>query len=442
MRSPVPSPTTLGPARAVRGIFDAPTGTEWSAYRATPRPARVYIALLVLAAVAVTLGAGAIDPVSGSELAALGGLAVAGIASGELGRLAEGARVERQRIHKGLSAWAFAAALLLGPGLAGWIAVVVYLHAWARGVRITLWKWIGSCAIVILAALAASATLEVAIGGTLPALGSPGTLPAVVAAVAVFLAVESGLLLLISRLNAEVDEVYLRAQLASVGFYLVETSVLATGVLVAAIFRYEPAFLLLLAPATLLVQRGLLHEPLQEQARTDAKTGVLNADAWHEAAASTLYHARREGRPLAVLLVDVDHFKDVNDTFGHLAGDDVLAKAADTIVRCVRRTDVVGRFGGDEFCAVLSCNTVDEAWAAAERVCSRIGQLSFGHADMRVTASVGVAVTGAVGADLDLDGLVATADQALYDAKSAGRDRVCVRGALTVRTDRAARPTG
>ena len=421
--------TAGGRPPVMTGVFDAPTGTEWSAFWRTPRTARVYLSTVVLAALAVTFGAGALSAVGWSEMAALAVLAAGGMANVELGRLAEGRRVERQRIHKGLSAWPFAAALLLGPGLAGWVVVAVYVHAWARGVRITLWKWIGSGAMVTLAALGASATMDAATGGRLAADGSLTMLVGVVASLTVFIAIESSLFLVISRLNADSDEVYLRAMLRSSEFYAIEFAVLASGALVAVLFRYEAAFLLLAGPAYVLIQRGLLHQPLQHQARHDAKTGVLNSEAWRSAAAAALSQAGREGRTVGVLIVDVDHFKRVNDTFGHLAGDDVLARAAEAIVGCVRRTDLVGRFGGDEFCALLSCDTFAEATAAAERVCARIGELAFAYDDLRVTASVGVAVTEPADTGIDLPGLVATADQALYQAKVDGRAQVAVRAA-------------
>jgi hypothetical protein len=295
-----------------RGRFDAPTTTEWSAFWAIPRPAKAFNGVAVGLAAAVSLRAAA--GITAGEAATLAVLAVAGMVNVELGRLAEGGRVEHQRIHKGLSAWPFATALLLAPGLAGWVAAAVYLHAGVRGIRIRRWKWIGSWAIVTLAATAAAATLGVLGGGPLPAAGSLGALGAATGALAVFLAVEAALFLAISRLNTPADEVYLRAQLATAGFYLVELAVLASGVLAAVLYRYWPGFLLLAGPAALLMQRGMLHQPLQHEARHDAKTGVLNSEAWRTAAVAALAQARRERRPAAVLLVDVDHFKGVNDT--------------------------------------------------------------------------------------------------------------------------------
>ena len=260
----------------------------------------------------------------------------------ELGRLAEGGRIDRQRIHKGLSAWPLAGALLLPVGLAGWVAAAVYVHAWARGIRITRWKWIGSWGIVTLSALAASGVFRAVNGDILDPSGSGRAFLAVIASLATFLVTEATGFFLISRLNDPEDERYLRAQLASPSFYVVELAVLGSGALAAVLYGYWPGFLALGGPALLLMQRGLLHQPLQHEARHDAKTGVLNCEAWRATASSAMGHARREEQLVAVAVVDIDHFKTVNDVFGHLAGDDVLARTADAIVGCVRSTDLVG----------------------------------------------------------------------------------------------------
>jgi diguanylate cyclase (GGDEF)-like protein len=164
----------------------------------------------------------------------------------------------------------------------------------------------------------------------------------------------------------------------------------------------------------------MLHQPLQHEARHDAKTGVLNCEAWRATAGSALGHQRRREQVAAVLVVDIDHFKAVNDVFGHLAGDDVLALTADAIVGCVRSTDLVGRFGGDEFCALLFCTGPADARATAERIRHRIEGLAFADPRLAVTASVGLATAPAD----DLPELIAEADRALYRAKAAGRNRV------------------
>ena len=420
----------IRPARSL--IVDAPTNTEWQAWLATPWGARAWVvftmALAAVVTVAGTRGRGT------DHMPTLAAMMVAGIVNVELGRHSEGGRVERQRLHKGMSAWVFAAALLLEPGLAGWVAAVSYAHADVRGMRIRRWKWLGSCAFVVLAAFAASLAFQTTTGGQLPASGSGsiGTIGGLLLAAAVFLGVESGLFAVISRLNSTDDEIHLRAALASRGFYLVEAAVLLSGGLAAVLFRYSPGLLVLAIPAYALMQRGMLHQPLQHEARHDAKTGVLNSEAWRAASLAVLRDQRRSSRPVAVMIVDVDHFKVVNDTYGHLAGDDVLIGIAEVVLASVRATDLVGRFGGDEFCAFLAVDALDDALAAAERIRAQVSQLRFADAALRVTASIGVAVIDSDHCDLDLAAAVAVADQALYQAKTDGRNRVCGRTTSTV----------
>ena len=414
---------TGGPAAAV----DAPTAGEWAAWWRTPLPARLYNATIVVAAAAVSLAALVAGPGRGCVGATLA-LIVGGVAVVELGRLAEGGRVDRQRIHKGLSAWPLAGALLLPVGLAGWVAAAVYLHAWARGIRITRWKWIGSWGIVTLSALAATGMFRAVNGGMLDPAGSGRSFLGVVAAMATFLAAETVGLFIISRLNDPEDERYLRAQLASPSFYAVELAVLGSGALAAVLYGYWPGFLALGGPALMLMQRGMLHQPLQHEARHDAKTGVLNCEAWRATASSALghAHARRQEQLVAVAVVDIDRFKAVNDVFGHLAGDDVLARTADAIVGCVRSTDLVGRFGGDEFCALLFCAGPDDALATAERIRRQIERLTFTDPRLGVTVSVGLATApvAPAGGTSGLPELMAAADRALYRAKHGGRNRV------------------
>ena len=125
------------------------------------------------------------------------------------------------------------------------------------------------------------------------------------------------------------------------------------------------------------------------------------------------------------MVLDIDHFKKINDTLGHPAGDKVLATFARTVRECLRATDLLGRFGGEEFVALMcSCNG-DEAEGAAERV-RRAVACTVTHLDdgerAKITVSIGIATADAMPAELDQ--LVAAADKALYAAKTAGRDRV------------------
>ncbi|MGP7996909.1 MAG: GGDEF domain-containing protein [Streptosporangiaceae bacterium] len=206
---------------------------------------------------------------------------------------------------------------------------------------------------------------------------------------------------------------------------LVGLAGLGAGLLVTVACALNPVLLVAALPPVILLQRSLLHQQLRAAARTDAKTGLLNAVAWQREADGWVRRARRAGVPAAVLLLDIDHFKQVNDRYGHLTGDELLAVTARALVSQVRAGDVLGRFGGEEFVALLPGAGQQEACWIAERLRERVRACSVpaAGADAAVTVSIGVAALGWDGNDLFE--LLAAADAALYRAKQAGRDRVC-----------------
>ena len=167
-------------------------------------------------------------------------------------------------------------------------------------------------------------------------------------------------------------------------------------------------------------------------AATDGKTGLLNAHTWCVRAEHQLRRADRAGVPLAVLVLDLDHFKSVNDVHGHLAGDQVLAAVAGALQSEVRGRDLVGRFGGEEFVILLVGQPFGgetDLGAIAERIRERVATLSVDVATAegaeRIT-KLSVSVGGALhpGGRADLIGLLGIADTALYSAKRAGRNQV------------------
>ena len=204
---------------------------------------------------------------------------------------------------------------------------------------------------------------------------------------------------------------------------LTETCV---GILVTIACALSALLLAVALPPVLLLQRSLLHSQLKAQARTDSKTGVLNAGAWQGEAGLAVDRARRRQESLAVLLADVDYFKRVNDTYGHLTGDAVLRTLAAEMRQQVRESDLVGRYGGEEFAILLNGTTAAEACLVAERIRRGAGVVRVLAQDTIVgaTVSIGVAVLGPHGGDLGE--LLESADRALYRAKRAGRDRVCL----------------
>ena len=178
-------------------------------------------------------------------------------------------------------------------------------------------------------------------------------------------------------------------------------------------------------PLVIVLQRSVRHASLAAAARTDAKTGLLNVGAWQREAAVELARAARALTPLAVAIADIDHFKAVNDTHGHLAGDAVLAAVSAAMRDLLRDCDLCGRFGGEEFALLLPRTTATQALEIIERIRQGISQLAIpwdGTAEIQVTISIGVAVPSQ--ARRTLDDLLAAADHALYQAKSSGRDRV------------------
>lgn len=165
---------------------------------------------------------------------------------------------------------------------------------------------------------------------------------------------------------------------------------------------------------------------LEEQATTDGLTGLLNKRALIRAAERRIRAATRFGKPLSVLVTDIDHFKKVNDTYGHDVGDVVIKGLAEVIRRAQRDTDIAGRFGGEEF--VVVCEQTDEAGAIqlAERIRQELESTSFQTelGALKVTCSVGVATFPASGRDWEA--LFKATDEALYASKRAGRNRVTV----------------
>jgi len=204
---------------------------------------------------------------------------------------------------------------------------------------------------------------------------------------------------------------------------------LCAGVLVTCSAVISPLCVILAVPLATPLQRSLQHARLVRDARTDLKTGLLNAAAWQEEAAAEITRAIRARLPLAMAMLDIDHFKAVNDTHGHLAGDQALRAVADVVKAQLRAYDIAGRFGGEEFAVLLPHTQADQARRIAERLRTAVAAADFdasgtgGHRTrVRVTVSVGVVCLADTGPGLQA--LVAAADAALYDAKAAGRNRV------------------
>jgi len=180
--------------------------------------------------------------------------------------------------------------------------------------------------------------------------------------------------------------------------------------------------LLFAFPFITLLQRSLRHARLVQDARVDSKTGLLNAATWDRGATTEVARAVRTKTALAIALLDIDRFKVINDTYGHLVGDQVLTSM-------LRDYDLAGRFGGEEFSLLLPQTRAVDAMRIAERIRSNIAALSviapgaLGGERVQVTVSIGVAALDS-GTERTFSQLMSAADAALYRAKGCGRDQV------------------
>jgi diguanylate cyclase (GGDEF)-like protein len=162
---------------------------------------------------------------------------------------------------------------------------------------------------------------------------------------------------------------------------------------------------------------------LKRQAVTDPLTGLYNRRSFTKAMGRMVEHADRYTEPISLLMIDIDRFKAINDTYGHAAGDDVIRAVADTILSSIRKVDVAARIGGEEFAVILPMSPKKSSLATAERIRKAIRKrtVPYGRTSISVTVSIGVATRLTGGAIPD--SLVKEADRCLYAAKEAGRDR-------------------
>jgi two-component system, cell cycle response regulator len=171
----------------------------------------------------------------------------------------------------------------------------------------------------------------------------------------------------------------------------------------------------------------LLHQ-LETLSRTDELTGLLNRRAFDETLQREVARSRRHNHPVGVVLLDIDHFKKVNDTHGHPVGDQVLRTLSAVVAAAVRSEDTLYRYGGEEFVALLPHVDLAKEMLVAERIVAKVAHtpLRIGASDLQITVSAGAAV---LRTQDDGEALVARADEALYRAKAAGRNQACASAA-------------
>jgi diguanylate cyclase (GGDEF)-like protein len=407
-----------------------------SVYRVTgwplwdlPRWLRLLIAVLVPAYGAAIAAAAAVTRIRAGDLRLFAVLLVCTIVSIEMTR-----RIGEPTgfVRDAYAIWDLPCAVLLPPL---YVMVLVAAKITLTQVRVRhgiLHRRLYSAAVIGLSYAAASVIFRAA----QPALGAePGLATSTRAALWTLLVVACGVLRLILNdtlvglaVKAADPQYNLRQDMTSAEALIGDAAELCLGILVTFAAAHSMLVPFYALPLVIWQQRSVRHAQLARAARFDRKTGLLNDSTWRSEAADELARAARTRTPVAVGILDVDFFKKVNDTYGHQAGDAVLAAVAATTMGTLREGDVVGRVGGEEFAFLLPYTPADEAIEVAERLRQVIPRISIPAprpgipAPQSVTVSIGVATAGDV--TWSLEEFLERADRALYAAKDGGRNRV------------------
>jgi diguanylate cyclase (GGDEF)-like protein len=341
------------------------------------------------------------------------------LAGGALAQLFAAHQPANQVFHTGL-AFSIAAVLLLPPELVVVVCVAQHLPEWARQ-RYPWFIQIFNIANVVLSGLAAWCVRAALARDGVHVTSSAAATEVLVASVAAvtFILVNHALLARMLRLARGHD--LSASGLFSLDGLLADGIVAAVGVGIAFGLLHSWALAVVVALPLVLIQRALALPTLREQAFTDHKTGLLNSRGIDQRARDEFVRARRLGRPLSVLLCDIDDLREINNTFGHLDGDAALAAVAAAFRAELRPYDLCARFGGDEFLVILPETNEDDAVAVA----GRIQDWLVGHRlPTREGGQFAVSVSLGVGSlresDPELGSVIARADAAMYEEKRAG----------------------
>jgi diguanylate cyclase (GGDEF)-like protein len=342
----------------------------------------------------------------------------------------------RLRITEGVytdmtSVWLVSGAIVLPGAYALTLVVLVRGHMWIRHQRrdgMRAHRQLFTAASMVLACLGAGALIATVAPLTEGPSSALGSALVVVVGLVVYTLINTGLVSGAMYLANRPER--FSVVVGSWGDNALEIATLCLGALTALAILHQPWLTVLVLPPMFTLQRSALVKQLEEAASTDAKTGLLNAVAWEQLAGRELSRAQRERASAAVLIIDLDHFKAVNDIHGHLAGDAVLKGIGKCLTRELRGYDTVGRFGGEEFVAILPGVDVAGGMEIAERVRQRIAELRTSAltgieatgTEAALSASIGVACYPVHGTEVDQ--LLRAADTGLYRAKRSGRNRV------------------
>ena len=339
------------------------------------------------------------------------------------------------------SVWYLAIAITLPPWYALAAPIPLAVHKLWRTRRMLVYRRIFSHAAIGLAYGLASVTfhsLPASVVGASPGTGRHALLwvLAVAACGMIGTIVNYGFILVAIRLSD--PDARIRDLVGSRESLTSDVLELSLAVALALVVAINPVLMALALPTVVLCRRYLMQAQLLAQARIDAKTGLLNAGTWQREAAAEFYRARRSDAPLALVMVDIDHFNSVNETAGLAAGDQVLQDIARTVTQNLQGVGLVGRFGGEQFAILLPQTGETEARRMAERLRDHIAGEPIAIEDgshagfvFRLTVSIGIAILDR--SRRALAELIGAADKALSEAKTTGRNKVCVVPGVTER---------
>lgn len=427
--------------------------TSWALWQSS-KPVLGLVLAVNTAAVVATLATALMVEVSPADLMRFVVLLICLWASTELTR-----NIERKRSRKyapyvpyldTTGTWSFAAVIVLPPALASATVMATFLVSWCRVRRASsvAFRWVYSASTVLLGTQAAALVLSAGMHdypGIPAAAGLDGLAELGVVAVAAVLrwVINCGLVMAAIALSnpmAQLSDLF-----RNFDQQFLEAGAMGLGLAVAFLMVTNPVVLLGAVVAMIGFQHAFLLAQYEHESRVDAKTGLATAGWWHEYAEQVLVRERERNRTTGLVIIDLDHFKAINDTHGHPFGDEVLQAVANALRAEVRDDDACGRWGGEEFAVVIpNVGTSENFHRAAERIRRRVQTIELdlpedagATGSISVTASIGGALDPADGVGT-LDELLFVADSALYEAKNAGRNVVRIRH---VESTTAAEPT-
>ena len=413
-------------ADRLRAVADV---RDWAWLR-LPRLMRAYVGIVPLAALAGIGVAASQTSWRSGDLVKFGLLLTCGMIS--VGATARVAHLQSGMVRDFLTVWVLPVAILLPPFYAMVTPIPLLMLTQWRVHRGVVYRRVFTGAAIGLAYGAASLLFHAipsswagpALGGGVHAL----TWTACVAACEVIGWLGHHVLLVsavkLSDPTARLADLELNREAL-----LADMAQIDLGIVITIVVVGHPVLAVFGVPTVLLARRFMMHAQLVAKSRIDTKTGLLNAATWESEAVAEISRAVRTRSPLSVALMDIDHFKMVNDTHGHLAGDKALRAVTDALREQLRSYDLAGRFGGEEFVILLPQTHEANALSIAERLRAHIAAMSIPVEDdtrvaayIRLTVSIGVAALGDAGTELT--DLLTAADAALYHAKQTGRNKI------------------